>query len=183
MPLVQLSGGALRSIRGHATSQSGACPCVAFTRRWRARRLARMDGGARMTNGAVGAVSAGKGGLEMEVAYECGKRHIIVSPKTPVQVMSPGIPQTTDERHRDRSRSCAWRRRKHDSHVRQHPVIRRRTDGLCRHRRSRRLSDRLRFLNRLGIFLLGRHKFPARRPGNSSLKVTAQRLERGRIDC
>ena len=53
-----------------------------------------MDGGARMTNGAVGAVSAGKGGLEMEVAYECGKRHIIVPPKTPVQVMSPGIPQT-----------------------------------------------------------------------------------------
>ena len=46
----------------------------------------------RMTNGAVGAVSAAAGGIEMDVAYEGGKRHIVVSPKTPIQVMSLGSP-------------------------------------------------------------------------------------------
>jgi hypothetical protein len=50
-------------------------------------------GGSRMTNGAVGAVSGGAGGVEMDVAYQGGKRHIIVSPKTPVQVMSLASPR------------------------------------------------------------------------------------------
>jgi hypothetical protein len=50
-------------------------------------------GGSRMTNGAVGTVSGGAGGLEMDVTYEGGKRHIIVSPKTPVQVMSMASPK------------------------------------------------------------------------------------------
>jgi hypothetical protein len=50
-------------------------------------------GGSRMTNGAVGAVSNNQGGLEMDVAYEGGKRHIIVSPNTPVQVMSLASPK------------------------------------------------------------------------------------------
>ena len=54
-------------------------------------------GGSRMTNGAVGAVSGGAGGIEMDVAYEGGKRHIVVSPKTPVQVMSLGSPTLLKE--------------------------------------------------------------------------------------
>lgn len=45
-------------------------------------------GGSRMTNGAVGTVSGGTGGIEMDVTYEGGKRHIVVSPDTPIQVMS-----------------------------------------------------------------------------------------------
>ena len=44
--------------------------------------------GSRMTNGAVGAVSGGAAGIAMDVTYEGGKRHIVVSPDTPVQVMS-----------------------------------------------------------------------------------------------
>lgn len=54
-------------------------------------------GGSRMTNGSVGAVSGGAGGLEMDVAYEGGERHIVISPKTPVQVMSLGSPKLLKE--------------------------------------------------------------------------------------
>jgi hypothetical protein len=50
-------------------------------------------GGSRMTNGAVGAVSSGTGGTVMDVTYQGGQRHIIVSPKTPVQVMSLASPK------------------------------------------------------------------------------------------
>ena len=51
----------------------------------------------RMTNGAVGAVSGGTGGIEMDVTYEGGKRHIVVSPDTPVQVMSSASPKQLKE--------------------------------------------------------------------------------------
>jgi hypothetical protein len=54
-------------------------------------------GGSRMTNGAVGAVSGGAGGLAMDVTYEGGERHIIVSLKTPVQIMSRGTPKLLKE--------------------------------------------------------------------------------------
>ena len=47
-------------------------------------------GGSRMTNGAVGSVSNASAGIEMDVAYEGGKRHIVVPAKTPVMVMSSG---------------------------------------------------------------------------------------------
>jgi hypothetical protein len=53
--------------------------------------------GSRMTNGAVGAVSGGGGRLEMDVAYRGGKRHIVVSPNTPVQVMSLASPKQLKE--------------------------------------------------------------------------------------
>jgi hypothetical protein len=46
--------------------------------------------GSRMTNGSVGAVSNATAGIEMDVAYEGGKRHIVVPAKTPVMVMSSG---------------------------------------------------------------------------------------------
>jgi hypothetical protein len=53
--------------------------------------------GSRMTNGAVGAVSGDAGGIEMDVAYQGGKRHIVVSPNTPVQVMSLASPKLLKE--------------------------------------------------------------------------------------
>lgn len=52
------------------------------------------DGSAsRMTNGSVGAVANASAGLEMDVAYAGGKRHIVVPAKTPVMVMSSGTTQ------------------------------------------------------------------------------------------
>jgi hypothetical protein len=50
-------------------------------------------GGTRMTNGAAGNVSTGAQGVQMDVAYQGGTRHIVVPPSTPVMVMSNG---TTD---------------------------------------------------------------------------------------
>ena len=47
-------------------------------------------GTSRMTNGSVGGVSKASGGIEMDVAYEGGQRHIVVPPNTPVMVMSTG---------------------------------------------------------------------------------------------
>ncbi len=49
-------------------------------------------GGARMTNGAAGNVSTGDQGVQMDVAYQGGTRHVVVSPKTPISVMSSGTP-------------------------------------------------------------------------------------------
>ena len=46
-----------------------------------------------MTNGAAGNVSSGTQGVQMDVAYQGGTRHIVVPPSTPVMVMSNG---TTD---------------------------------------------------------------------------------------
>ena len=51
------------------------------------------EGGAatsRMTNGDVGQVSGGAKGVEMDVDYAGGKRHIVVPPNTPVMVMTRG---------------------------------------------------------------------------------------------
>ena len=50
-------------------------------------------GAQRMTNGSVGAVSSADAGVEMDVAYEGGKRHIVVPAKTTVMVMSSGTPE------------------------------------------------------------------------------------------
>ncbi len=47
-------------------------------------------GGTRMTNGAAGNVSGGSGGVQMDVAYQGGTRHIVVTPSTPISVMSAG---------------------------------------------------------------------------------------------
>ena len=47
----------------------------------------------RMTNGSVGAVANAPAGLQMDVAYAGGQRHIVVPADTPVMVMSSG---TTD---------------------------------------------------------------------------------------
>ena len=47
-------------------------------------------GGTRMTNGAAGNVSSGSGGVQMDVAYQGGTRHIMVTPSTPISVMSSG---------------------------------------------------------------------------------------------
>jgi len=49
-------------------------------------------GGTRMTNGAAGNVSSGTQGVQMNVAYQGGTRHIVVSPTTPISVMSSGTP-------------------------------------------------------------------------------------------
>ena len=49
-------------------------------------------GGSRMTNGAAGNVSSGAQGVQMDVAYQGGTRHIVVSPSTPISVMSSGAP-------------------------------------------------------------------------------------------
>ena len=49
-------------------------------------------GGARMTNGAAGKVSSGAEGVQMDVAYQGGTRHIVVTPSTPISVMSSGTP-------------------------------------------------------------------------------------------
>ena len=48
--------------------------------------------GSRMTNGAAGNVSTGAQGVQMDVAYQGGTRHIVVPPNTPVMVMSSGTP-------------------------------------------------------------------------------------------
>jgi len=47
----------------------------------------------RMTNGSVGAVASAAAGLEMDVAYAGGQRHIVVPASTPVMVMSSGTTQ------------------------------------------------------------------------------------------
>ena len=44
----------------------------------------------RMTNGSVGAVANAPAGLQMDVAYAGGVRHIVVAADTPVMVMSSG---------------------------------------------------------------------------------------------
>ena len=49
-------------------------------------------GGSRMTNGAAGNVSGGAQGVQMDVAYQGGTRHIVVTPATPISVMSSGTP-------------------------------------------------------------------------------------------
>jgi hypothetical protein len=49
-------------------------------------------GGSRMTNGSAGNVSAGDKGVQMDVAYQGGTRHIVVGPSTPISVMSSGTP-------------------------------------------------------------------------------------------
>jgi hypothetical protein len=49
-------------------------------------------GGSRMTNGAAGNVSGGGQGVQMDVAYQGGTRHVVVTPSTPISVMSSGTP-------------------------------------------------------------------------------------------
>ncbi|HEY5410636.1 MAG TPA: hypothetical protein VIJ94_07905 [Caulobacteraceae bacterium] len=49
-------------------------------------------GGARMTNGAAGNVATGSQGVQMDVVYQGGTRHIVVPPKTPIMVMASGTP-------------------------------------------------------------------------------------------
>ncbi len=49
-------------------------------------------GGARMTNGSAGKVSTSGQGVQMDVAYEGGTRRIVVTPATPISVMSAGTP-------------------------------------------------------------------------------------------
>ena len=49
--------------------------------------------GSRMTNGAAGNVSTGAQGVQMDVAYEGGTRHIVVTSATPISVMSSGTPE------------------------------------------------------------------------------------------
>jgi hypothetical protein len=49
-------------------------------------------GGSRMTNGAAGNVSGGAQGVQMDVAYQGGTRHVVVTPSTPISVMSSGAP-------------------------------------------------------------------------------------------
>ncbi len=75
MPAAAGSGTASRMTNGTVSSASPA------------------TGGSRMTNGAVGSVSGGAGGVEMDVTYQGGNRHIVVSPKTPVQVMTLASPR------------------------------------------------------------------------------------------
>ena len=50
------------------------------------------NGGTRMTNGAAGNVATGAQGVQMDVAYQGGTRHIVVPPTTPVMVMASGTP-------------------------------------------------------------------------------------------
>ena len=47
----------------------------------------------RMTNGSAGNVSTGAQGVQMDVAYQGGTRHIVVTPSTPISVMSSGTPE------------------------------------------------------------------------------------------
>ena len=49
-------------------------------------------GATRMTNGSAGKVSSGAHGVQMDVAYQGGARHIVVTPATPISVMSAGTP-------------------------------------------------------------------------------------------
>ena len=46
----------------------------------------------RMTNGSAGKVSSDAQGVQMDVAYQGGTRHIVVTPATPISVMSAGTP-------------------------------------------------------------------------------------------
>jgi len=46
------------------------------------------SGGQRMTNGAAGNVATTAQGVQMDVAYQGGTRHILVTPTTPITVMS-----------------------------------------------------------------------------------------------
>ena len=50
-------------------------------------------GATRMTNGAAGKVSTGPEGVQMDVAYQGGTRHIVVTASTPISVMSAGTPE------------------------------------------------------------------------------------------
>ncbi len=49
-------------------------------------------GAQRMTNGAAGNVSSTAQGVQMDVAYQGGTRHIVVSPTTPITVMGSAKP-------------------------------------------------------------------------------------------
>jgi len=49
-------------------------------------------GAQRMTNGSAGNVSTTAQGVQMDVAYQGGSRHIVVSPTTPITVMSSAKP-------------------------------------------------------------------------------------------
>ena len=51
------------------------------------------SGGQRMTNGAAGNVAATSQGVQMDVAYHGGTRHIVVTPTTPITVMSSAKPE------------------------------------------------------------------------------------------
>jgi hypothetical protein len=50
-------------------------------------------GGQRMTNGAAGNVATTSQGVQMDVAYQDGTRHIVVTPTTPITVMSSAKPE------------------------------------------------------------------------------------------
>ena len=49
-------------------------------------------GAQRMTNGAAGNVSSTAQGVQMDVAYQGGTRHIVVTPATPINVLAAGKP-------------------------------------------------------------------------------------------
>ena len=49
-------------------------------------------GGQRMTNGSAGNVAGGAQGVQMDVAYQGGTRHIVVSPTTPITVLGSAKP-------------------------------------------------------------------------------------------
>ena len=51
------------------------------------------SGGQRMTNGAAGNVASTAQGVQMDVVYEGGTRHIVVSPTTPITVMGSAKPE------------------------------------------------------------------------------------------
>ena len=50
------------------------------------------SGGQRMTNGAAGNVASTAQGVQMDVAYQGGTRHIVVSPTTPITVLGSAKP-------------------------------------------------------------------------------------------
>ena len=78
---------------GEGDRPMAAAPGAGATRMTNGTVSAASPATSRMTNGSAGNVSTGAQGVQMDVAYEGGTRHIVVTPATPISVMSSGTPE------------------------------------------------------------------------------------------
>ena len=77
---------------GEGDRPMAAAPGAGATRMTNGTVSAASPAASRMTNGSADNVSTGAQGVQMDVAYEGGTRHVVVTPATPISVMSSGTP-------------------------------------------------------------------------------------------
>ena len=78
---------------GEGDRPMAAAPGAGATRMTNGTVSAASPAASRMTNGSADNVSTGAQGVQMDVAYQGGTRHIVVTPATPISVMSSGTPE------------------------------------------------------------------------------------------